>query len=97
MKNVPKDDTGICFVQLKILTRYLLLNSRGFSTSSLSTYDCSTLYTTLSHNLINEKLTDLIESTFQREGSPYLDCIGSNTFLISDDHKSFNIGLVKSL
>ena len=33
------------------------LKSRGFLASSLSTYDFSTFYTTLSHNLIKEKLT----------------------------------------
>ena len=42
---------------------------RGFRATSLSTYDFSTLYTTLPHNLINmikEKLLDLIEWTFKR-------------------------------
>ena len=33
------------------------LKSRGFLASGLSTYDFSTLYTTLPHNLIKEKLT----------------------------------------
>ena len=33
------------------------LKSRGFLASGLSTYDFSTLYTTLPHNLIEEKLT----------------------------------------
>ena len=47
------------------------LKSRGFRTSSLSTYDFSTLYATLPHNLIKDKLEDLIERTFQREGSLY--------------------------
>ena len=36
------------------------LKSRGFRASSLSTYDFSTLYTTLPHNLIKDKLVDLI-------------------------------------
>ena len=47
------------------------LKSRGFRASSLSTYDFSTLYTTLPHNLIKDKLVDLIERTFQRECSLY--------------------------
>ena len=34
--------------------------------TSLSTYDYSTLYTTLPHNLIKEKILDLIERTFKR-------------------------------
>ena len=33
--------------------------------TSLSTYDMSTLYTTLSHNLIKEKFLDLIERAFK--------------------------------
>ena len=33
----------------------------------MSTYDFSTLYTTLPHNLIKEKLLDLIERTFYKE------------------------------
>ena len=40
------------------------LKSKGFRASILS-YDFSTLYTTLPYNLIKEKLTDLIESTFK--------------------------------
>ena len=48
------------------------LKSRGFLASGLSTYDFSTLYTTLPHNLIKEKLTELIEQTFNKEGSLYL-------------------------
>ena len=50
------------------------LKSRGFRATSLSTYDFSTLYTTLPHNLIKEKLINLIECTFKREGSPYIAC-----------------------
>ena len=48
------------------------LKSRGFHASSLSTYDFSVLYTTLSHNLIKDKLVDLTERTFQREDSLYI-------------------------
>ena len=40
----------------------------------------STLYTNLPHNLIKDKLIDLIERTFQREGSPYLACNDRNAF-----------------
>ena len=56
------------------------LKSRGFLASGLSTYDFSTLYTTLPHNLIKEKLTELIEQTFNREGSLYLACNDKNVF-----------------
>ena len=40
------------------------LKDIGYQVTSLSTYDFSTLYTTLLHNLIKEKLIDLIERTF---------------------------------
>ena len=43
------------------------LKSRGFHATSLSTYDFSTLYTTLPHDLIKEKkLLDLIEYAFKK-------------------------------
>ena len=37
------------------------LKARDFNATSLSPYDCSTLYTTLPHNSIKDKLIDLIE------------------------------------
>ena len=56
------------------------LKSRGFRAASLSTYDFSTLYTTLPHNLIKDKLVDLIERIFQREGSLYIACNNRHAF-----------------
>ena len=46
------------------------LKARGFNGTSLSTYDFPSLYTTLPHSLIKDKLLDLVEKTFQRECSP---------------------------
>ena len=67
------------------------LKSRGFRASSLSTNDFSTLYTTLPHNLIKGKVTDLIEITFQKVFSPVLACNDSNAFFTSDDLKRFKL------
>ena len=67
------------------------LKSRGFRASSLSTYDFSTLYTTLPHNLIKDKLVDLIERTFQREGSLYIACNDKNAFFTSDAVRNYNL------
>ena len=50
------------------------LKSRGFRATSLSTYNFSTLYTTLPHNSIKEKIINFIEWTFKRESSPYIAC-----------------------
>ena len=63
------------------------LKSRGFLASGLSTYDFSALYTTLPHNLIKEKLTELIEQTFNRESSFYY----KNVFFISEQPKRYKL------
>ena len=67
------------------------LKSRGFRASSLSIYDFSTLYTTLPHNLIKDKLVDLIERTFQREGSLYIACNDRNAFFTSGAVRNYNL------
>ena len=61
-----------------------------FNATSLSTYDFSTLYTTLPHNLIKDKLIEIIERTFQREGSPYLACNDRNAFFTSEKPKQYH-------
>ena len=50
----------------------------------------STLYTTLPQNLIKDKLIDLIERTFNREGSPYLACNDRNAFFTSEKPKIYH-------
>ena len=71
------------------------LKARDFNASSLSTYDFSTLYTTLPHNLIKDKLIDPIERTFQREDSPHLPCYDRNAFFTSKNLKNIMHGHVK--
>ena len=67
------------------------LKSRQFRAFSLSNYDFSTLYTTLPHNLIKEKLNDLIEWTFHREDFLYLACNVRNAFFTSEVHKNYTL------
>ena len=57
----------------------------------MSTYDFSTLYTTLPHNLIKEKLIDLIEWAFNREGTLYIACNDRNAFFTSTDQKRYTL------
>ena len=67
--------------------------SKGFKSSKLSTYDFSTLYTTLPHHLIYDKLIDLIERTFSREKKKTL-CLGCNeerAFFTSDVYKNYKL------
>ena len=57
----------------------------------MSTYAFSKLYTTLPHNLIKEKLLDLIECAFKKifknEGTLYLACNDKKAFFTSTDHR----------
>ena len=66
------------------------LKARDFNATSLSTYDFSTLYTTLPHNLIKDKLIDLIKRAFQRKGSPYFACNDRNAFFTSEKPKKYH-------
>ena len=50
---------------------------------------------TLPHNLIKDKLIDLIERTFQREGSPYPAYNDRNAFFTSENLKNIMHGRVK--
>ena len=84
------NNSKILYISLKsqVLNK---LKSRGFHASSLSAYDVSTLYTTLPHNLIKDKLVDLIERTFQREGSLYIACNDRNASFTSDAVRNYNL------
>ena len=63
------------------------LKDIGYQVTSLSTYEFSTLYTTLPHNLIKEKLIDLIERTFyKKEGKLYIACNDKKAVFTSKDH-----------
>ena len=66
------------------------LKARDLNATSLSTYAFSTLYTTLPHDLIKDKLIDLIVRIFQREGSPYLACNDRNAFFTSEKPKKYH-------
>ena len=65
------------------------LKSIGFRATGLSTYDFSTLFTTLPHNLIKKNQINLIESTFHRQSILYLACDDKIAFFTSDDQKRF--------
>ena len=64
MKGQGKICSGLKKHSCEVLSK---LKDRGFQATSLPTYDFSTLYTTLPHNLIKEKLLDLIERTFYKK------------------------------
>ena len=67
------------------------LKTKGFQASNISTYDFSTLYTTLPHNLIRNQLVDLIENTFRREEIHYLACNEERAFFASKEHRKYNL------
>ena len=73
------------------------MKSKGFIVSGLSTYDLSTLYTTLPHILIKEKLIELIEHTFNRGGSLYLACNDKNALFTSEQTKRYKLWLCQKM
>ena len=66
------------------------LNARDLNATSFSTYEFSTLNTTFPHNFIKDKLIDLIERIFQREGSPYPACNDRNAFFTLEKPKKYH-------
>ena len=65
--------------------------SKNFQASKLSIYDFSTLYTTLPHHLIKDKLIDLINRTLIRENTQYLACNEEYAFFTSDVYNNHNL------
>ena len=67
------------------------LKARDFNATGLSTYDFSTLSTTVAHNLIKDKLIDLIERTFNRECSAHLACNDRKASFTSEKPKNISM------
>ena len=87
-----KEMVKIYFGLLKIQAIFLInCKSTGLLASGLSTYDFSSLNTTLHNNLIKEKVTELIEQTFNKEGSLYLACNDKNAFFTSEQPKRYKL------
>ena len=57
----------------------------------MSTYDFSTLYTTLPHHLIKDQLINLINRTFIRENIQFLACNEECAFFTTDVYNNHNL------
>ena len=64
---------------------------RNYQASSISTYDFSTLYTTLPHALIKDKLIALIQKTFAREQLLFLACSSTKAFFTNGKVKNYKM------
>ena len=62
-----------------------------YQACTISTYDFSTLYTTLPHILIQSKLTHLIEKRFARENKLFLACNTERGFFTNDTVKYYTM------
>jgi hypothetical protein len=64
------------------------IRNKRFHATSFSTYDFSTLYTTLPHHLIKDRLIPLIQKTFARENTTFLACNNEKAFFTNEkfDH-----------
>ena len=66
------------------------LKARDFNATSLSTYDCSTLYTTLPHNLIKIKLIDLLKEPSREKALLTLHVMTEIHFFTSEKPKKYH-------
>ena len=67
------------------------LQNKRYLASTLSTYDFSTLYTTLPHDLIKDKLTKLIQKTFAREKRSFLACNTELAYFTDEQVKRYTM------
>ena len=80
------------FGQLKILMTFSInLNLKTFRLLNCLHMIFCTLYTTLPHHLIKDKLIDLINRTFIRENTQYLACNEECAFFTSDVYNNHNL------
>ena len=75
-----KDMVRIMLIYIKSREALYKLKARDFNATSLSTYEFSTLSTTLPHNLIKDKCNDVVKKTFKRKCVSYLACNDRNAF-----------------
>ena len=72
----------------EVLDKFKMLN---FACSTIGTFDFSTLYTSLPHDLIKSKLITLVQKTFGRENVVYLACNETKSFFTNDYFKRFTM------
>ena len=83
MKKYMRDPVKIYFGLLKIQVKFWINLKLEISMRPVCLLMIfSTLYPTLSHNLIKDKFLDFIERTSNREGSPYLAGNDRNAVLL---------------
>ena len=86
-KNLRKGRNKL-FWAIKNATEILnKLKATIFQASTFSSYDFSTLYTTLPHDLIKTRIVDLIKNTFRCEEVLYLACNEEQVSFASEDRK----------
>ena len=72
------------------------LRLRNFRGSQVSSFDFSTLYTSLPHDLIKAKVLSLVNWCFNRESKTYLCTSDKAGFLATRNMTRINVGLARS-
>lgn len=81
-----------CFWSIKNSNEVIQkLQSLHFKASDISTYDFSTLYTSLPHDLIKQKLGSLVSKTFKTLGHNFLACSESKGFFTNASLKKYTM------
>ena len=93
VKKYMRDPVKIYFGLLKIQVKFWINLKLEISMRPVCLLMIFLLFTP--HNLIKDKLIDLIDRTFNREGSLYLACNDRNAILLQKNLKNIMHGLVK--
>ena len=78
----------------EVLQKLKLLNHQA---KAVSSYDFSTLYTSLPHDLIKQKLTDLIKKTFKSVKCDFVACNEKRAFFTSNTLDTYTIWTCQEL
>ena len=76
-----------------VIEKLRLRNCQG---SQVSSFDYSTLYTSLPHDLIKAKVLSLVNWCFNRESKSYLYALVKAGFLATRNMTRINVGLARS-
>ena len=95
-KNVYERSGKNLFFRLWILVKFQInFYARDFSTTSLSTYDFSTLYTTLSHNLLKINLSFSLKEPSKEKALLTLHVTKETRFSLQNSRKNIIHDLIK--
>ena len=75
----------------QLVIELLMVTNSTFKAKSVSTFDFSTLYTTIPHDSIKDRINELIEKAFSKRDALYLSVQGRKCVWSNDGRTGVNI------